>query len=705
MSRYIKNDITIAIIYENGGVGCQWKNFMEEMFTVDLPEQCRDLGLDIKTVSVDSLDDDDISNIDCCAWKLFLFSYDMMKCLADNESRLSQSNLLNTRSDRNIILILGDENDLEFVGEVKRSLCIYPEFTLFHLVRATNPGKIFTDIMEVVSPICVVFHPNILSCEDLDQHITLIANKPYPSSTNIKFMVEFKGGSNVEEHQASLFNPCTLLLKNPGCSPGMMDVTLYTVDNDNDTKKTKIGENMNVWFQSDLDKIHSALERNSNPFAFLCQALNINVNNNKEASDAVDKVLTESFRKNIPVSKLSQVFGNDQPVNHEGNRREQYPTLLHFASAYGLHGLTALLLRCPGSVQAFGTCNCDGDYPTNLAEKAGYWDLKDYMISYMEVSAMVDYEMGDRGRTSEMMSQMVTGQYLSLPRVETKEESPYERTLNPPPGYVPMKSLFQPTVPVDYDQPFIIPIPIIEDSPTYDSMLKQMLESHECEEDIYMSIMTQPPLSEAPIVPPRDTRRSMEEEERVGAGGAGALVGGVGGVGAGAGGAERVTYGTLSIPKIHSLLSPAQQELIQLQQKVKNNELTTNQAVLRFKEWERKHKEQAASFQFQQECLQRVRLSLIKSREEKRSKGVSDVVEISGPIVAGSSTYDLVLRKTNDGDPSEVIYGSTTVKKETKEKPPEPAPRVIRPTANFGSSHIESFNSMVSAYLMLAVEL
>uniref|UniRef100_H2XQ70 Uncharacterized protein n=2 Tax=Ciona intestinalis TaxID=7719 RepID=H2XQ70_CIOIN len=144
MSRYIKNDITIAIIYENGGVGCQWKNFMEEMFTVDLPEQCRDLGLDIKTVSVDSLDDDDISNIDCCAWKLFLFSYDMMKCLADNESRLSQSNLLNTRSDRNIILILGDENDLEFVGEVKRSLCIYPEFTLFHLVRATNPGKIFT---------------------------------------------------------------------------------------------------------------------------------------------------------------------------------------------------------------------------------------------------------------------------------------------------------------------------------------------------------------------------------------------------------------------------------------------------------------------------------------------------------------------------------------------------------------------------------
>jgi len=66
-----------------------------------------------------------------------------------------------------------------------------------------------------------------------------------------------------------------------------------------------------------------------------------------------------------------------------GYRKEYAPTLLHFAAMYGLRNLTALLLRCPGSVRAYGTANCDGDYPTNLAEKAGHWDLKDYMKSYM----------------------------------------------------------------------------------------------------------------------------------------------------------------------------------------------------------------------------------------------------------------------------------------------------------------------------------
>ena len=39
----------------------------------------------------------------------------------------------------------------------------------------------------------------------------------------------------------------------------------------------------------------------------------------------------------------------------------------------------------------------------------------------------------------------------------------------------------------------------------------------------------------------------------------------------------------------------------------------------------------------------------------------NDDIEITKPIVAGSSTYDMVLKKTIDADPSEVIYGSTTV--------------------------------------------
>ena len=52
---------------------------------------------------------------------------------------------------------------------------------------------------------------------------------------------------------------------------------------------------------------------------------------------------------------------------------------------HGLKNLTAQLLRCPGAVRAYGMANCDGDYPTNLAEKSGHWDLKNYMQSYMVI--------------------------------------------------------------------------------------------------------------------------------------------------------------------------------------------------------------------------------------------------------------------------------------------------------------------------------
>lgn len=47
--------------------------------------------------------------------------------------------------------------------------------------------------------------------------------------------------------------------------------------------------------------------------------------------------------------------------------------------------------------------------------------------------------------------------------------------------------------------------------------------------------------------------------------------------------------------------------------------------------------------------------------------GENDNIEITKPIFAGSSTYDLVLRKANDSEaapPSEVIYGLPQVRSE-----------------------------------------
>ena len=50
----------------------------------------------------------------------------------------------------------------------------------------------------------------------------------------------------------------------------------------------QLGEPNKVWVQSDLDKLNSMLEKNNNPFQFLCQALNVDPNN-PAALDIVDK--------------------------------------------------------------------------------------------------------------------------------------------------------------------------------------------------------------------------------------------------------------------------------------------------------------------------------------------------------------------------------------------------------------------------------
>ena len=45
---------------------------------------------------------------------------------------------------------------------------------------------------------------------------------------------------------------------------------------------------MKVWVQSDLDKLNSMLEKNNDPFHFLCQAYKVDAND-PSAVDVIDK--------------------------------------------------------------------------------------------------------------------------------------------------------------------------------------------------------------------------------------------------------------------------------------------------------------------------------------------------------------------------------------------------------------------------------
>lgn len=57
--------------------------------------------------------------------------------------------------------------------------------------------------------------------------------------------------------------------------------------------------------------------------------------------------------------------------------------MLHFAAKYGLKNLTALLLTCPGALQAYSVANKHGHYPNTIAEKHGFRDLRQFIDEYV----------------------------------------------------------------------------------------------------------------------------------------------------------------------------------------------------------------------------------------------------------------------------------------------------------------------------------
>ena len=87
----------------------------------------------------------------------------------------------------------------------------------------------------------------------------------------------------------------------------------------------------------------------------------------------------------ICMSMVPWAFSNHYILldNYSDQRDEELPTLLHFAAKYGLKNLTALLLTCPGALQAYSVANKHGHYPNTIAEKHGFRDLRQFIDEYV----------------------------------------------------------------------------------------------------------------------------------------------------------------------------------------------------------------------------------------------------------------------------------------------------------------------------------
>ncbi|XP_054687798.1 phosphoinositide 3-kinase adapter protein 1 isoform X1 [Grus americana] len=452
----------------------------------------------------------------------------------------------------------------------------------------------------------------------------------------VKTEVEFspENASSVRV-PAEMENEYTISVEAPNLTSGTVPLQIYSGD-------LMVGE-ASITYHTDMEEISSLLANAANPVQFMCQAFKIV----PYSIEALDKLLTESLKKNIPASGL-HLFGINQLEEEDmttNQRDEELPTLLHFSARYGLKNLTALLLTCPGALQAYSVANKYGHYPNTIAEKHGFKDLRQFIDEYVETADMLkshikeELMQGEEDESVyESMAHLSTDLLMKCSLNPGSDEELYESMA----GFVPAapEDLYvemlqsKPDTPVAGDEVSLT---------TKDSMLRKFLEGSSMDlpdseegvyqqygEDVYYSVeqdsFPQEMASRPPVPVPRPESSSPQPDNEL-----------------------YISKKTIVRPvrdlsqssiydPFAGMKTPGQRQLITLQEQVKMGILTVDEAVLHFKEWQLNQKKRSESFRFQQENLKRLRDSITRRQMEKQKKDKSADLEITVPIRHSQNT-------------------------------------------------------------------
>ncbi|KAM3914017.1 phosphoinositide 3-kinase adapter protein 1 [Leptodactylus fuscus] len=416
-----------------------------------------------------------------------------------------------------------------------------------------------------------------------------------------------------------------------------------------------------ISYFTDMEEISNLLDSAANPIEFMCQAFKIAPCDR----DSLDKTLTESLKNNIPASGL-HLFGINQieEENVSANQRdEELPTLLHFSAKYGLKKLTALLLTCPGALQAYSVANKDGDFPNNIAEKYGFMDLRQFIDEYVETADML------RSHIKEELMHENEDERIYEPMANLSTDLLMKYTVQPDTDlYLPMRGA---GIPDDTEEIYSEMMQIKDDflsSQTQsaheeDSALRRILAyppENSCDDDaeekgVYdicigesfydtvcegmlhsIAAMSRPPVpvprpeqlpDREPYIAQFVTKTTRKENVYVES--SNSLKGATGNL------TRQRQQSSIYDPFV-GMKTPGQRELITLQERVKLGMISVDEAVLQFKEWQLNQKKRSDSLRYQQENLKRLRDSINRRRNENKNLKCTDL-EITKPIRRGQN--------------------------------------------------------------------
>ncbi|XP_071021813.1 phosphoinositide 3-kinase adapter protein 1-like [Oncorhynchus clarkii lewisi] len=248
--------------------------------------------------------------------------------------------------------------------------------------------------MSPTQPTCLTIQPNRVLCGDHATIFIIFSNK---LDNQLKMEVVFASEDSTAKRVLGILeNEYTISINAPDMPAGEVSLTLYSNDSPVCLRP--------VTYYTAMGEISRYLEHAAAPLNFMCQAFNLTSN----TTESLDNLLTDSLQCRIPASGL-HVFGirqleEDNMAAYQ--RKEELPTLLHFAAKYGLKKLTTVLLQCPGALQAYSVMNKNGDYPNTLAERSGFSELRQFIDYFVETAgtAEEDEEVYESNSSQDIMN-------------------------------------------------------------------------------------------------------------------------------------------------------------------------------------------------------------------------------------------------------------------------------------------------------------
>ncbi|XP_023697806.1 phosphoinositide 3-kinase adapter protein 1 [Paramormyrops kingsleyae] len=506
--------------------------------------------------------------------------------------------------------------------------------------------------------VCLIVQPDRILCgTKVTIYILLKCKLDAHAETAVEFSCEECGA---KREPGTVENEYTVSVTSPDMPSGSVLLSLYSND--------LIVCSKSVTYFTGMEEVNRYLESVTNPLEFFSQAFNIT----SSCRESLDKVLADLLKSKMPTSGF-EIFGINQLEEENMSayqRNEELPTLLHFAAKYGLKNLMTLLLQCPGALQAYSVGNRRGDYPNNIAEKNGFLDLRQFMDKYVE-NAGTDKSHLKESITEEESEDVyepmskTTQDSLTLD-TECKEdiyesmleldpdciqdlyedmEKAMRQSLNPEEAM--LRSFFQAGT-TSKTEKFLNSE---EETHREETEGNENIASEGEEEDPYnfcpadeiydtldelapdhvSQIISRPPapiprpsvvtaeteenktyisrvFSEKPSIAPQD----MRFEERL------------------ARGPARDRPQTTAYDPYAGMKTPGQRQLISLQERVKVGDISVEEAVQEFKEWQMNQEKRSLSLRFQQENLKRLRDSITRRHKENVKMGKE--MEITAPL-------------------------------------------------------------------------